>query len=26
LYKLQDAFKKKAISEHSSGKTGLVND
>ena len=25
LYKLQDAFKKKAMSEHSSGKTGLVN-
>lgn len=26
LYKLQDAFKKKAMSEDSSGKTGLVND
>ena len=25
LYKLQDAFKKKAIGEHSSGKTGVVN-
>ena len=26
LYKLQDAFKKKAMSEQSSGKAGLAND